>query len=97
MEEEAGHIDYGTTRTAEMAAKGGEALDRVQKSIDFWYPTALDMFGSATSKRAERYREWGLKRRTNEEARQQFMAEVNPLLESMGLQVPDPTKGRKYL
>ena len=97
MDEEAGHIDFGTTRTAEMAAGGGEAKDRVQKAIDFWYVTGLDMFGRSESSRAERYRHWGLKRRTNAQAREQYMAEVNPLIESMGLQVPDPTAGRKYL
>jgi ring-1,2-phenylacetyl-CoA epoxidase subunit PaaA len=96
-EEEAGHIDYGTTRAAEMAAKGEEEKARVQKSVDFWYVTALDMFGKAESYRADRYRFWGLKRRSNEEARQQYIAEVNPLIEGMGLQVPDPMKGRKYL
>jgi ring-1,2-phenylacetyl-CoA epoxidase subunit PaaA len=97
MEEEAGHIDYGTVRTAEMAAKGAEEKERVQKSIDFWYPTALDMFGKSESYRADRYRFWGLKRRSNAEARQQYIAEVNPLIEQMGLQVPDPLRGRKYL
>ena len=97
MEEEDGHIDYGTTRTFELAQRGGEAKVRVQHSVDFWYTTALDMFGSSTSQRSERYRYWGLKRRTNEEARQQYMAEVNPILENMGLQVPDPLKNRKYL
>src|SRR5215510_2586462 len=34
MDEEAGHIDFGTTRTAEMAARGGEAKDRVQQSVN---------------------------------------------------------------
>jgi len=97
MEEEAGHIDYGTTRTAEMAARGGEALERVQRSVDFWYRTALDMFGRSESRRAERYRFWGLKRRTNEQARQQYVAEVNPLIQGMGLQVPDQMTGRKYV
>jgi ring-1,2-phenylacetyl-CoA epoxidase subunit PaaA len=97
MQEEEGHIDYGTTRAAEMAAKGSEERERVQRSVDFWYPTALDMFGSSTSTRAERYRYWGLKRRTNDEARQQFIAEVNLLIEGMGLDVPDPLKRRKYL
>jgi len=97
MDEEEGHIDYGTTRTAELAAMGGEQKERVQKSVDFWYVTGLDMFGSSTSKRAERYRHWGLKRRTNDEARQQYMAEVDPLIEKMGLVIPDPNKGRKYV
>jgi ring-1,2-phenylacetyl-CoA epoxidase subunit PaaA len=97
MEEEDGHIDYGTTRTAELVALGGEAKERAQRAVNFWYVTALDMFGSSTSRRAERYRYWGLKHRTNEQARQQYMAEVNPILESMGLDVPDPLKGRKHL
>jgi ring-1,2-phenylacetyl-CoA epoxidase subunit PaaA len=97
MEEEAGHIDFGTTRTAEMAARGGEARERVQRAVDFWYLTGLDMFGRSESRRAERYRYWGLKRRSNAEARQQYIAEVNPLLLGMGLNVPDPLAGRKYL
>ncbi len=97
MDEEDGHIDYGTTRTAELAALGGEAKERTQRAVDFWYVTGLDMFGSSTSKRAERYRYWGLKRRSNEEARLQYMAEVDPIIRSMGLAVPDPTVGRKYV
>jgi ring-1,2-phenylacetyl-CoA epoxidase subunit PaaA len=97
MDEEAGHIDFGTTRTAEMAAKGGEAQARVQKAVDFWYLTGLDMFGRSESRRAERYRYWGLKRRSNAEAREQYLAEVNPLIQGMGLEVPDPLAGRKYL
>jgi ring-1,2-phenylacetyl-CoA epoxidase subunit PaaA len=80
-----------------MAARGGEAKDRVQKALNFWYTTGLDMFGRSESRRADRYREWGLKRRTNAEARAQYIAEVNPLIESMGLEVPDPLAGRKYL
>ena len=55
------------------------------------------MFGKSESWRAERYRFWGLKRRSNDDARQQYLAQVNPLIEGMGLQVPDPLKGRKYL
>jgi ring-1,2-phenylacetyl-CoA epoxidase subunit PaaA len=97
MDEEDGHIDYGSTRTAELAARGGEQRERVQRSVDFWYVTALDMFGHSESKRADRFRFWGLKRRTNAEAREQYMREVNPLIEDMGLVVPDPLAGRKYL
>jgi 1,2-phenylacetyl-CoA epoxidase catalytic subunit len=55
------------------------------------------MFGRSESRRAERYREFGLKRRANAEAREQYIAEVNPLIAAMGLQVPDPLAGRKYL
>lgn len=97
MDEEDGHIDYGTTRTAELAARDGEQRERVQRSLNFWFVTALDMFGHSESRRADRYRFWGLKQRTNQEARQQYIREVSPLIEAMGLAVPDPRAGRKFL
>jgi ring-1,2-phenylacetyl-CoA epoxidase subunit PaaA len=97
FQEEAGHIDFGETRVAEMAAKGGEQKERVQRSVDKWYIRALDMFGNSGSSRSQQFIDMGLKRRTNEQARQEYIAEVNPLIEAMGLQVPDPLQGRKYL
>ena len=55
------------------------------------------MFGNSSSWRSERFRQWGLKCRSNEGARQEYMAEVKPLIENMGLIVPDPLEGRKFL
>jgi ring-1,2-phenylacetyl-CoA epoxidase subunit PaaA len=95
--EEAGHIDFGTNMTSELAAKGGESKEKAQKAIDFWYVKGLDMFGKSESYRSERYRHWGLKRRANAHARQDYTNEVNPLIEQMGLQIPDPNKNRLYI
>ena len=97
LREEEGHLDYGTNKTAEMAAKGGESKERAQRAVDYWYVKALDMFGRSESKRSERYIHWGLKRRTNAQARQEYMNEVNPMIEKMGLRIPDPNQGRLYL
>ncbi|HLH75577.1 MAG TPA: Phenylacetic acid catabolic protein [Candidatus Binataceae bacterium] len=94
--EEAGHIEYGQNLTAEFAARGGQAKEKIQQALDVWYPKALDMFGSDSSRRSERYRHWGLKRRTNKQAREEYIREVNPLIEAMGLSVPDPNRGRKF-
>jgi hypothetical protein len=69
---------------------------KAQRAVDFWYVRALDMFGRPGSKRSERYRYWGLKRRTNEQARQDYMNEVGPIRTQMGLKIPDPNKGRRY-
>ena len=96
LTEELGHIEYGYNKTAELLTKGDEQKARVQKAVDHWYVRALDMFGRSGSKRAERYRYWGLKRRTNEQARDDYIKEVDPILLSMGLKVPDPLKGRRY-
>jgi len=97
LREEEGHLDYGTNKTAEMAARGGEWKERAQRAVNYWYAKALDMFGRSDSKRSERYRDWGIKRRSNAQARQDYFNEVNPLIEQMGLQVPDPLRGRLYL
>lgn len=97
MKEEVGHIGYGESKTAELAAKGDESKENVQRAVDFWYVKALDMFGRSDSTRDQRYVYWGLKRRSNAQARQEFMQEVDPLIKKMGLDVPDPRQGRQYL
>src|SRR2546422_4782207 len=97
IKEEVGHIGYGESKTAELAARGDETREKVQRALNFWYVKALDMFGRSDSTRDQRYVFWGLKRRTNAQARQEFMQEVNPLIEKMGLKIPDPLEGRKYL
>lgn len=97
LKEEMGHVGFGTNQTADMALKGGEQQEKIQRSIDFWYVKALDMFGRSDSERSNRYCHWGLKRRSNTQARRQFQQEVEPLIQKMGLVVPDPVAGRQYL
>lgn len=97
IKEEEGHIDFGATKTRELASKGDESKEKIQKAVNYWYIKALDMFGRSDSRRSERYCAWGIKRRTNAQAREEYMKEVKPLIEQMGLQVPDPNQGRLYL
>jgi ring-1,2-phenylacetyl-CoA epoxidase subunit PaaA len=97
LKEEMGHIGFGTNQTAELAAQSEESKERVQQSANFWYVKALDMFGRSDSERSNRYCHWGLKRRSNTQARWEFKKEVDPLIINMGLSVPDPVAGRKYL
>jgi ring-1,2-phenylacetyl-CoA epoxidase subunit PaaA len=96
IREEEGHVDYGTNLTAEWAAQGGERKERVQNAVNYWYVKGLDMFGNSKSYRSERYMEWGLKRRPNSVARQQYKDEIDALILKMGLELPDPMKGRLY-
>lgn len=97
IKEEEGHIDFGATKTRELASKGDESKEKIQKAVNYWYIKALDMFGRSNSMRSERYCYWGIKRRTNAQAREAYMKEVKPLIEQMGLQAPDPMRGRMYL
>ena len=97
MKEEVGHVGYGASKTADLLAQGDESKEKVQRALDFWYAKALDMFGRSDSTRDQRYIYWGLKRRTNSQARQEFIEEVDPLIRKFGLRVPDPLEDRQYL
>lgn len=97
LKEEIRHIGFGTKETADLAAKGGEAKEKVQRSLDYWYVKALDMFGRSESERSNRYCFWRLKRRSNGQARKNFINEVMPIIMNMGLSVPDPLRERKFL
>ena len=95
LKEEIAHVGYGGSKAADLMAKGDESRERLQKALDYWYVKALDMFGRAESKRSERYRYWGLKRRSNEQARKEYIAEVNPLILKLGLQVPEVHEAKR--
>jgi ring-1,2-phenylacetyl-CoA epoxidase subunit PaaA len=95
LQEEKGHVSYGLYKCRDLIDQGRQ--EDVQEAIDRWYPEALDMFGNAQSKRADKYIKWGLKRRTNEQARQQYIAEVEPLLRELGLVVPDRYQNRDHV
>jgi ring-1,2-phenylacetyl-CoA epoxidase subunit PaaA len=97
VKEELGHIGYGESKTSELAAAGDEGKEKAQKAVDFWYIKALDMFGRSDSTRDQRYIFWGLKRRSNTQAREEYIQEVDPLIAKMGLKVPNPLTGRQYL
>jgi len=96
MQEEMAHIGYGAARLAQLAADPETSAD-AQAAVDRWYPRALDMFGRSGSRRAERFIEWGLKHRLNEEARRDYITEVGPVLLRMGLTVPGEDYDRHYL
>src|SRR6266550_5987436 len=49
MKEEIGHVGYGQSKTTELAAKGDEVREKVQRALNFWYVKALDMFGRSDS------------------------------------------------
>lgn len=70
-----------------------EAQDLLHK----WWPAALDMFGRSTSKNSAKYVKWGIKAKTNEELRQQYIADTVPLLQELELDVPDHAANRKYM
>ena len=97
LREEKGHVAYGEQQLEKLVRSSADGKAQAQAAIDKWFIVGLDMFGKSGSARTERYLEWGLKRRTNEEARTQYIAEMEPKIAALGLIVPDRLQGRKYL
>jgi ring-1,2-phenylacetyl-CoA epoxidase subunit PaaA len=95
IQDELGHVGYGTARLAQLAANP-TTKEEAQAAVNRWFPRALDSFGRAGSRRSEQFVEWGLKRRLNEEARNDYVREVTPIIERMGLVVPDENFDRHY-
>jgi len=61
-------------------------------------PAGLDMFGKSGSKRQFDYVRWGLRRRSNEQMRDEFTTECQPpnLLSKLEIPIPDPAAGRRF-
>ncbi|MFN0164448.1 MAG: Phenylacetic acid catabolic protein [Burkholderiales bacterium] len=98
--EEKFHASFGARRIKDLVndaryqdLAGAGAAD-AQRTIDKWYPHALDTFGGATSKFSELAIAHGIRRWGNEELRQMWRKDLDPQIEKLGLKVPDAQAGR---
>lgn len=96
LEEERFHISTGKAALAKLCEEA-EGRQQAQKAIYKWYPRALDMFGRAGSRRNEMARQFGIKKRKNEDARRDYVNEVTPLIAELGLELPPEELNRRIL
>ena len=94
--EEQFHADTGI-RHLRQIVKTEDGRREAQDLLHKWWPAGLDMFGRSDSKNSETYVKWGIKTQTNEELRQQYIRETVPLIEALGLDVPDHMANRQYV
>ncbi|TSC61579.1 MAG: ring-1,2-phenylacetyl-CoA epoxidase subunit PaaA [Parcubacteria group bacterium Gr01-1014_48] len=87
FEEEVTHIAHGDTWVKRLA-QNPETHDECQEAFNKWYLRTLKIFGSDKSTKNELYRKLGLKKRTNSEVRNAFMAEVSQLATVCNLSMP---------
>jgi len=73
-----------------------EGLAEANELIRKWWPAALDMFGRSTSKASAGYVKWGIQKKGNEELRQQYIADTRPMLEKIGIRVPNDMENRRF-
>ena len=87
MPEEKFHAKFGKDFCMELIRSGeGRA---VQDAINCYFPITPGFFGASKSKNNEIYRHWGLKSRTNDEMRADFVGRVTELVEKdFGLSLP---------
>ncbi len=98
LSEEQLHLNFGANVLRRMVHDGPQysgTAEEAQAAVRKWYPRALDMFGHSHSETSRKAIEFGLKRWTNEEARQRYIAEITPILQRMGLDVPPPDFDRR--
>jgi 1,2-phenylacetyl-CoA epoxidase catalytic subunit len=91
LSEEQLHLNFGLSVLRRMAKDGGTYYGdkaEAQAAIRKWYPRALDMFGHTGSETSKKAIDWGLKRWTNEEARELYIKELSPMIHALGLELP---------
>ncbi len=88
MPEEKFHAQFGRDFCTELCqTPAGKAA--VQAAIDQYFPLLPAFFGRTGSKNNEAYRRWGIKQRSNEDMRADFLARARALVEDhLGLTLP---------
>jgi ring-1,2-phenylacetyl-CoA epoxidase subunit PaaA len=91
MPEEKFHAKFGKDFCLELIQAGRAA--EVQEAIDRYFPLTPAFFGASVSKNNEMFRRYGLKQRTNDEMRADFLGRVGELVEKdFGLRLPAITE-----
>ena len=89
MPEEKFHAQFGRDFCTELV-RTDDGRRAVQDAIDRYFPLLPGFFGASGSKNNERYREFRLKQRTNDEMRADYLARARDLVENaLGLKLPD--------
>jgi ring-1,2-phenylacetyl-CoA epoxidase subunit PaaA len=89
LPEERFHVSFGRAHTKELAA-GADTRPLVQAAAEDLVRFTLPFFGRSVSANNELFRRWGIKRRTNDEARAAFLQRSRAFLEDdLGLPHPE--------
>ncbi|MFB6130174.1 MAG: Phenylacetic acid catabolic protein [Salinigranum sp.] len=86
------HQKWGFTWMKRFVNHSPKAREAVQEAVDFYFPASLEWFGTPDdySMPTEHF-EYGIKARTSDEYREQWLGEVVPFMEDIGIDVPAHT------
>lgn len=89
MPEERFHAQFGRDFCTELC-RTEEGRAQVQAAIDQYFPLLPAFFGGSKSRNNEIYLKWGIKQRTNDDMREDFMNRARDLVErELGLRLPE--------
>ncbi len=88
LPEERFHVSFGAARTRELASQEAQR-PAVQEAVDQLVRFTLPFFGRSRSANNEAFRRWGIKHRTNDEARTDFIERSRAFVVDAGLAYPD--------
>jgi ring-1,2-phenylacetyl-CoA epoxidase subunit PaaA len=90
LPEEHFHVSFGMAATRELLAGGDDAAAAVQGTVDDLVRFTVPFFGRSASANNEAFRLWGVKRRTNDDARAEWLARAAAFVQGdLGLRFPD--------
>ena len=87
--EESLHQRHGEHITLELASGTAEQHEMLQDAVTRWWEPLMHFFGHDTPADKDITLQWGIKTRTNEESRQEFLTQYVPKLWAMGIEIPD--------
>lgn len=90
--EETFHKKQGMEQVIRYVRGTPKQKEMVQDALNRWWAPSLMMFGphDSVSSNSEQLIRWGVKTKTNDELRQEFINKMVPDLQLLGLTLPDP-------
>ncbi|MFC4246072.1 1,2-phenylacetyl-CoA epoxidase subunit PaaA [Natribaculum luteum] len=89
--EEEFHVRHGEHIIREYATGSRAKQERLQEGINRWWPRGMMFFGLSDqqSEKTRRMVELGIKPKTNDELRQEYLADYVPKIRELGFEIPD--------
>lgn len=86
--EEVMHLTHGD-KWVRILSQDPKDKEFLQTRLNLWWPRVMNVFGNTAGSRNDIYVKLGLKKRTNAEVRDAFVAEIKTLCDEVGLVVPE--------
>ncbi len=88
--EESLHYRHGEDILLALASGTDEQFAMLQEAVDRWWTPIMHFFGTDVAREDDPAIRWGIKARTNEESRQEWLGQYVPKLWDVGIELPDP-------